>query len=430
MYHLPTRQSKVIWRQALCAPALMSGLALALFATGCNKPESTAAKPEGPAEQKPEGGQHGEEVKLNPDAVKKLGLRVQAAEKQVLIPTLTAPARVSYNTEAMAHVGAVIGGRIVELKVRKGDVVKKGDDLVVIESPQLGEAQSDLLQKRTNFEIAGPAVELAKSAYDRARSLYDEQRGIALTEVQKRETDYKAAVGALRSAKAGLTAAENKLHLLGMDQQAVDALAKSGEIKPRYSVIAPIAGTVISREVTLGELVNPEKESLLVIADMTTLWVLADVPEARLKDIAIGSNATVKIAALSTDGLQGTVSLIDPALDPNTRTARVRIEVKANGTPIRPGMFAQTQIAAGNDAESAPVLAVPDEAVQTVDGKSSVFVPVPGEENTFKKRQVELGKSVGGMIQVLSGLKEKEPVVVAGSFLLKAELGKGSAEEQ
>lgn len=419
------------WRRA-ARVTIAAAMLVACGLNGCRKPESNGSgeKPEKREKKSAEGGAHADEVKLSGDAVKKYNVVVQPAQKRVLVPTFTAPARVSFNTEAVAHVGAVLRGRVVELKVRKGDAVKKGDELLALESPELGEAQSDYLQKRTAVDTAGPAVEIAKSAYDRAKSLYDEQRGIALTEVQKRESDYKAAVGALQSAKSALTAAENKLHLLGMSQAAVGALAKSGEIKPRYAITAPISGTVTSREVTLGELASAEKEALLVIADMSTLWVIADVPEARLKDVAVGSKARVKIAALATDDLEGTVSFIDPSLDPNTRSARVRIEVKAGGVPVRPGMFAQVEIASGNGADGAPVLAVPDEAVQTVEGIPAVFVPVAGEENTFKKRPVDVGKPVGGFLPVTSGLKEGEPVVVAGSFVLKAELGKGSAEEE
>jgi cobalt-zinc-cadmium efflux system membrane fusion protein len=226
-----------------------------------------------------------------------------------------------------------------------------------------------------------------------------------------------------------MTAAENKLHLLGMDQEGVETLTKTSEIQPHYTVRAPIAGQVISREVTLGELVNPDKEALLVLADMSTLWIIADVPEARMAVVAVGSKASIKIAALMSGAIEGTVSYIDPSLDANTRSGRVRIEIKNSNTAIRPGMFCQAEIVTATANEATPVLAVPDEAVQTVEGTPAVFVPVPGEQNTFAMRPVDLGKPVGNMIPVMSGLKEGEQVVVSGSFVLKAELGKGAAEE-
>jgi len=377
------------------------------------------------------GDGHADEVKLSADAIERYGIKIDVVSAQALTPMLVAPARVSFNTEAMAHVGAVVKGRAIEIKARVGDTVKKGDELLVVESPELGEAQSDFLQRKTAVSVAESAVDPAKSSAERARTLYDKNQGIALGEVQKRENELKAAQGALKTAQAAFTAAENKLHLLGMSQQAVSALLQSTEIDPRYAIRSPIDGQVIEREVTLGELVAPEKEALLIIANMQTLWVLADVPEARLREIAVGAKARVKIDAVADDAFEGKVSFISLALDPNTRTARVRIEV-SNGHNLKPGMFATVEIAASipTTKPARAVLALPDEAVQTVEGGPAVFVPVAGEENTFAKRAVVVGKSVGGMVPVLEGLKEGERVVTSGSFILKAELGKGSAEHE
>ncbi|MHB1158299.1 MAG: efflux RND transporter periplasmic adaptor subunit [Phycisphaerales bacterium] len=374
---------------------------------------------------------HAEEVKLSAEAMKKSGIRVESAKAQVLVGTITAPARVAFNAEAVAHVGSPLSGRVSEIKVRVGDKVSKGDPLLVVQSPDLGEAQSDFLLKRTAVETAIPAVELTKAAHDRAKALYEESRGIALTEVQKREAEYKVAQGALLAAKAQVTAAENQLHLLGMDQETVQALEKTGEIDPHYTVRAPISGQVIEREATLGELVSPDREALLVLADMSTLWVLADVPESRLSHLTVGSKSRIIVSAIRNQGLEGAVTFISPALDSNTRTASVRIEVKGNGHGLRPGMFAQALISeAGDEGEHKAVLAIPEEATQLVEGQVVVFVPVEGEENTFAKRPVNLGPAVGRMVPVLSGLKEGEPFVSAGSFILKAEMGKAGAEHE
>jgi cobalt-zinc-cadmium efflux system membrane fusion protein len=318
---------------------------------------------------------------------------------------------------------------VAELKVQVGDEVKKGDVLLVVESPELGEAQSDFIQKRGAATAAAPLVESARSAYARARELYDQTKGISLTDLQKRETDYKSAQAALQTAQTAVTAAENKLHLLGMDHAAVDELARTGEIKPHFPVRAPLAGQVTQREVTLGELVGPDREHLLIVADMTTLWVLADVPEARLKGLKKGAEAHVALAALPDEKVEGTVSFVAQTVDPATRTLKVRIEVKNGHGELRPGMFARAEIATG-DPKGESVLAVPDEAVQTVEGGPAVFVPVEGEESTFAKRAVTVGKPVGGWVPVLSGLKEGERVVVTGTFILKAELGKSGAAHE
>ena len=375
-------------------------------------------------------GEHSDEVVLTPQAIRNNGIKVAAAKAQVLSAKITAPARAAYNAEQVAHVGSAVTGRVAELKARVGDMVKKGDELLVIDSPELGEAQSDYLQKRTSVETARPAVEIAKSAYDRAQQLYDQSQGIPLTELEKLKGEYQAAQGNLRSATASVTAAENRLHLLGMSQEAVDALAKTGEISPTYIIRAPLAGRVIEREATLGELVGPDKERLMILANLSPIWVLADVPEAKLGQITVGSKAAISVPAVSGETFEGTIAYVAPELDPTTRTARVRVEVANEDAKLLPGMFATAEIAAGAGSEAEPVVAVAEEAVQNVEGEPAVFVPVEGEPNTFAKRAVGVGRPIGGMVPVFAGLKDGERYVSSGSFVLKAELGKAGAAHE
>lgn len=374
------------------------------------------------------GAEHLDEVVLTPEAIRRNGIRIAQARQQALSSSFVAPARVAYNAEQTAHIGSAVKGRVVEIKVRVGDPVKKGDVLLVIDSPELGEAQSDFLQKRTAVESAKAAVDLAKEVYEQAKQLLEEQQGIPRTEVLKMQGELVAAQGAQRSAGAALTAAENRLHLLGLQQRAVEELAKLGEINPKYEILAPIEGRVIEREVTLGELVSPETEKLMLLANLGTIWVLADVPEAKLGEI--GENAKVQIAvpALGGQTFDGTVSYVSPELDPSTRTARLRVEVPNPQRKLLPGMFARAEITAGGSSE--PVVAIPEDAVQTVEGEPAIFVPVKGEANTFAKKQVGIGTPVGGMVPVFAGLKEGEQFVSSGSFILKAELGKAGAAHE
>ena len=368
---------------------------------------------------------HVDEVTLSEAAIRQNNVRIQPAELKSLASSVMAPARVAFNSEAMAHVGSIVSGRVAELKVRVGDVVKKGDELLIIESPEFGRAQGEFLRLRMESQIAADAVDLVKDAYTRVKSLFDESQGIALSEVQKRQAEYRAAVGNAASTKAALQAAENGLRLYGLAADRIDQLAKTGEINPRFEIRAPTGGTVIDREVTLGELVSPDKEKLLVLADTTSVWVLADVPEAKLGDIGVGSKAEVQLAAKQGDAIAGEVSLISSEIDAPTRTARLRIVIpNANGA-IRPGMFAKSLIFSRH--ASAAAVAVPEEAVLTVEGKPSVFVPVAGEANTFTPREVTAGRPINGLIPIHAGLQAGEQVVVSGAFILKAELGKSEA---
>jgi multidrug efflux pump subunit AcrA (membrane-fusion protein) len=368
---------------------------------------------------------HAREVKLTPEAVQRYGLRVETVTAQPLRPVFTVPARIEFNGEQIAHVGTVVRGRVTEMKARLGDAVNKGDELVVLESTDLAEAQSEYLQRRAAVSVAESAVEPLKESYDRAKKLYDEHQGIALGEVQKREAELKAAEGAVLTARAAAVSGLNLLVLMGMSRQQIEQLEQSGKLNPRTVVRSPIDGRVVEREITLGELVTPETEALLVIANVQTLWVLADVPEARLSQVNLGAPAQVQIAALPNRTFDGKVSYVAPALDPHTRSAAVRVEARNDGS-LKPGMFASVQLV-GTASAASKVVAVREGAVQTIEGQSCVFVPVGGEANTFVPQPVKAGPAVNGLIPIRAGLKEGDQVVMRGAFILKAELGKGEA---
>ncbi|MCE9636866.1 MAG: efflux RND transporter periplasmic adaptor subunit [Planctomycetes bacterium] len=375
-----------------------------------------------------EGEGHADEATLTPEAIARYGVKVVRASKSVVVPEISVAARVAFNQNAMAHVGTPVQGRAREVRVKVGDFVKKGDVVVVLDSPELGAQQSEFLTKHREADTAVPGVELAKNSYERGKAFYDESRGITLTELQRREAEWRAAEASHANLRTAVTAAENRLHLLGMSQTAVDALANSTEIDPTFLVTAPIDGQVIEREVTLGELVGPDRDSLLILADTRTLWVLADVPEARLPDVSIGSRARLSLPALGGTMLEGSVTFLAPEIDAATRTAPVRIEV-ADGKGLRPGMFAQAWIARGGPAPD-PVLAIPQEAVQMFEGKPVVFVPSGHAPGEFRPQEVAVGPPVAGMVTVLEGLKDGDEYVASGSFVIKAELGKSGAAHE
>ncbi len=407
-----------------CKPALIAGFkAESDWCGEHNLPESQCTTCN-PGLKKP----YGDEVSLTPDAIRQSGIRVEPARMQSLDDVFTVPGRVSYNTEAMAHVGTPVHGRVATLNVKLGDMVKQGGELLVIDSPALGEAQSEYLQRRTQVEVAESAVDVAKTASERAQRLL-EGRGIALGEVQRRQGEYKSAVGALKTAKSALTAAENSLHLYGISEDEVKRLIKTGEVNPRYTVFAPMEGRVVRREVTLGEVVGPDRDALLTLADMKTLWVLADVPENQVKRITVGTSATVTVGALEDQAFNGKVTYIAPELNNETRTVQVRVEIE-DGMSLKPGMFAQVHLTLEDPTAktSDSGLVVPEAAVQNFEGGQAVFVAVAGEPGTFSARPVKLGRSNGEMVAVLEGLDDDAQVVTQGSFIIKAELAKSIME--
>ena len=375
--------------------------------------------------------EHSDEITLTEEAIRLFKLRIETARRQKLIRKISAPARVTFNIEGLAHVGSSVSGRVKEIRFRIGDYVKKGDVLLVVDSPELGSLQSEFLQKRIEVQVAEISLEVARTEYERARKLI-EGKGISQAQFLQAQGKYKIAEGALLTAKSAAQALKNRLHLFGMTQKRVEELIKNEEIDSAYTISAPISGEIIAREVTIGKVVNPDDDALMTIADLSTLWVIASVPDVQMRFIKVGASATITSETIGNNHAGGKVSYIAPALDERTRTGQIRIEISNGHNVLRPGMFGTAMIDETKDnMDSSPnVLAVPESAVYTVEGSPAVFVVREDEKNTFEKRAVTIGPVISGYVTVLSGLEEGERYVANGGFILKAELGKeGVAHE-
>lgn len=369
-------------------------------------------------------------VTLSPETMRKYGIRIGAARKRSLVAAIQAPARVAFNSEATAVIGTPVQGRVVDVKAHAGDKVERGAPLLEIESAELGEAQSDFLQRQAAVRTAQAAIGPLTEIFARIKRLHEESKLIGITEVQERELELKRAEGIVATAQAAATAATNKLHLLGMTEQAIYELQKTGRVTPRYVIRSPIAGEVTERLVNLGELVKPDRERLFVVADTSTLWVWADVPEVRAGEVAIGCPAEITLTSAGERVFKGAVCHLAPSIDDPTRSLRVRIEVPGDPA-LRPGMFAQAAIGGNATNESAEaVVAVPESAIQTVNGSTAVFLPVKDSPNSFQARLVSTGNYVDGMAGIISGLEPGERIVTAGSAILKAELLKVTAKDE
>jgi cobalt-zinc-cadmium efflux system membrane fusion protein len=368
-----------------------------------------------------------DDVELPNGALERYGIEVAPVAAVALMPTVSAPGHLIFPEGAVARVGSAVAGRVVEVRVQSGAEVAVGTPLVVVESPALGEAQSAYLQKKIVAATATPAVELARSAYERAKQLYDSVQGVALSEVQRRESELRALEGQRDIARADEAAAMHRLRLFGMHEDAIRELEASGKVEPRFALTAPIAGRVVEISVTLGELVDATKDDLLVLGDVSKLWAVAEVSESRLSEIVLGAPARVRVPAVEQAAYVGRVSSVPVTLEASTRTAEVRIEVPNPGGKLLPGMFIQVEIDSTRGA-GVPVLAVPDAAVLKVEGKPSVFVPIAPGSSVFCKHEIEIGVQVGEFVPVLAGLAAGDLVVVSGAFRLKAEHGKETAE--
>ncbi|MBA3845981.1 MAG: efflux RND transporter periplasmic adaptor subunit [Planctomycetes bacterium] len=360
-------------------------------------------------------------VTLSAELQARHGVRVAPVEARALIDTVRAPGHVAWHPDAVAHVGAAASGRVVRLHASIGAAVKAGDPLIEIESPELGRAQSEFLQRRAQVAVANARIVQAKRAHDRAVALHAEE-AIAAAEAQRRETDWKAAETEALAAQADEQASINALTMFGMDAAARERLIATGAIAPRLILTAPIDGVLIDRHASLGEIIHIEDEDIATVADPARIVVMVDLPEAFAAAVAAGDPATVSGASLAS-AIEATVGSVAPAIDAATRTVQARVDLPA-GTRLRPGAFVQIVIHPHSAGEA--VAAVPRDAVFAMDGVTVVFVPAG--DGVFAAREVTVGAPVGDWVPVMKGLNAGESAVVAGGFIIKADLGKSGAK--
>ena len=366
---------------------------------------------------------HEGEISLTAAAIEHHGITLGQAEQRELRETFSAPARLAYNEDALAYVGTLVSGRVSRLAKGVGDPVAAADLLLVIDSAELGSAQNDHLAKLAELAAAATAFQIAEQYFQSGKELSDAE-AVSRAEVQQREVALRAAEARLKSARAAQAGGRNRLQLFGMTQPDVARLEATGAIRPQAEIRAPIGGTVVERGVTLGETVNPEQSHLFVVADLRQLWLLVEVPPAQAAALKAGQSVTLSDPATGRNAVAA-LDYVSPVASPGARTIRARAVVDNRSGSWRPGMFVTAKLPAS--AAVVRSVAVPAEAVQDIGGQPMVFVPVPGEANTFEAREVAVGSEVDGWTPVKSGLMDGEAFVVRGGFLLKAELGKAMA---
>ncbi len=365
---------------------------------------------EGGVKQKSEkkGEDHSDEkksVKLSPEALKNAGIKTAPAKTEAITDTIQVTANIAHNQDRLFHVTPRIAGRVVEVRVSIGSDVKTGSVLAVLDSTELGQTKVEYLKSQT-------LLELAKVNYEREKSLFD-QKIAAKKDVLAAEAEY-------RKAEAEARSLHERLRLYGLSDQAINNL---NNLPSQYSLTSPGNGVVVERELSSGEVVEAGKK-VFSVSDLSTVWVLLNIHEKDLGRIKPGANVRIRTESYASEVFTGKVSNIGNIVDPQNRTLPVRVVVPNPQARLKPGMFATAEIVTG--ISSAEAIMIPSSAIQKIDGKPTVFVRE--KDGSFAKRELELGQEFGGSIEVKSGLKEGEQVVVAGAFTLKSELQKEGLE--
>src|SRR5438093_1931852 len=326
---------------------------------------------------------------------------IEEARSQELPMLLTTTGKVQFNEDRIARVLAPASGQILSLNAKVGDPVKKGETLFYINSREAAAAITDHLESHKDMQ-------LAEKTYAMTLDLFQHQAA-SLMALRQAESD-------LAKARANVSRTEGSLRVLGVD--AVEN-ERSERLDPRIPVRSPLGGTVIERRVTAGQFVQPDSNPLLVIADLSTVWVLADIFEHDLHSVRLGQKAEVRTVAYPDERFMARVSRISDSLDPTTRTVKVRFLVDNSTGKLKPEMFASVILIL---SQATKVLTVPASAVFVEGERSYVFVLQ--SDHCFARRKVEVVPDPSGRARVVGGLQVGDKVVSDGALLLHLEEGK------
>ena len=355
-------------------------------------PQAPVAHVEAPQEEEEEGV-----LVLNEQQIQAAGIQLAKAQPRQISSVLSLPGEVRFDEDRTSHIVPRAAGVVESVRVNLGQKVKQGELLAVIASQQISDQRSELAASERR-------VELARTTFQRERQLWQDKISA--------EQDYLLARQTLQEAEIALNNARQKMNALSGS-----AVLVGGN---RYELRAPFAGVVVEKHLGVGEVVS-ETSAAFTLSDLSQVWVTFGVFPKDLNKVQVGRPVKVSSTEMGTDEM-GTVAYVGNLLGEQTRTAMVRVNVPNPDDSWRPGLFVAVQVA--TDTYSAPVT-VPVEAIQTVEDKPSLFVRTA---EGFATRHVELGVSENGFVEVRQGLEAGAQVAAVGSFVLKSELGKASAE--
>jgi len=346
--------------------------------------------------------EHPEEdhITLSEAQVRALGIVTAKAGPGTLETVLTLPGEIILNDDRVALVTPYVSGHVKDIRKRQGDPVRKGEVMAILESRELADAGSAYLAARERLL-------LAEKNFDREESLWRKK----ITP----EQDYLESKMALSAARIAVRSARQKLMVLGLSKGAIERLPrKGGTSLTRYEIVSPINGQVLEKNLTLGEMVEIT-DSVYRVADMSTVWVKMNLLQTQLPHLKKGMDVLIRGVGLGGDAT-GNLTFIGPLVGKETRTATGRATLSNPDGEWRPGLFISAGILAGE--KHIPLL-VPKRAVQSIGGKSVVFVP---GEGGFLERVVTTGRSDEDHVEITSGLSPEDRYVIDGAFELKATL--------
>jgi Cu(I)/Ag(I) efflux system membrane fusion protein len=341
----------------------------------------------------PEGADAGKgAVRIDAAAIRNMGVRTETVGKRSLAAAIRTSGKIAVDEKRLFSVNARVEGFVETLRASiTGQPVRQGETLLELYSPELASTQEEYLQ----------ALRYAKGL------------------------EAKGDGPGTRSAAELVESSRRRLANWGVPEPEIKALEQRGSARKTLPIVSPASGVVLEKAVLQGQSVSPGM-TLFRIADLSRVWVVANLYQGDLARVKVGSSADITLSYLPGKTFAGRVAFVSPVLDPATRTAEVRIEVgNTPGLDLKPEMFATVVIRAPS---AAPAVAVPEQSIIR-SGRRDIAV-VALADGYFEPREVKLGSSADGYVEVLEGLSEGDKLVVSSQFLIDSESNLKAAIEQ
>ena len=342
----------------------------------------------------------GDVVELSQEEENAIEIQTVRASYRPLQSQLQALGKVFAHPQKKAIVSYPFSARIADIHIKIGDWVKAGQQLVTLQSEEVGSAKSEFYKAQADFE-------LARVNHERQKRLFD--RGVGA------QKDYLASEAGYKVAEAHLNASEKKLHVLGFSEEQVKSISETHQISPIITLYAPITGKIVEHNAILGAMVAQETE-ILTVMDPSVVCIHADIYERDIAKIRIGQVVEATVPAYPGETFEGKISFIGDVLNEETRTITVRSEVENKEFKLKPGMFANIDIFLNHQSAA---LVLPIESILDEGDDHIVFLKVDGK---FIPQIVKIGIRSEDIVEVLAGVEEGAEVVTAGNFQLKSKL--------
>jgi len=377
----------------------IAALCVAVAVSSCSAGAGSAAAPP-PADEPAsrEGGVH-----LDPMQIKQL--RIDELSTESPADVIKATGTVEFDADRVARILPPVSGQVQELALNAGDSVRKGDVLFVLSSREVAAAIADHVASHKDLDLAEKTFAMTDDLF-----AHEAASRIALQQAQNE----------LAKSQAKVTQSEEVLRVLGIDP---DAEPDASRLQSRVQVRAPVGGVVVERTVTNGQFVGPDSTApLMVVADLSSVWVQAAVFERDLRHISAGQRADVTAAAYPSDHFSARVARIGSVIDAQTRTTKVRFAVANPGGRLKSGMYTSISLYLPA-ATASPTIAAKAAFVEN----GHTFAWVQAGPQQFVRREIETAPTDSDRLRVIAGLKAGDRVVSDGALLLR-QLASGAAQ--